>query len=349
MSLGSVNVRDVAALAGVSVGTVSNALNSPDKLAQATLDRVRQAIRELGFVRNESARQLRAGSSRTLGLVVLDVTNPFFTDVARGVEDSANESGIAVFLCNTDERAEKEANYLRLLEEQRVQGILITPVEVVSEGLKELRHRGMPIVLLDSRATDADQCSVSVDDVLGGDLALSHLLQMGHRRICFVGGPFTYKQVQDRFEGATRAIDSSGFEVEFTTLVTPGLNVAAGLAAGAQLVDATPRPTAVFCANDLVALGVLQAVVKHGLRVPQDLAIVGYDDIEFAGAASHPLSSVRQPRQLLGRTAAQLLIEESTSPDTHLHERVTFEPELVVRISSSHKMRPRRGRATTPA
>lgn len=350
MGVGSVNVRDVAALAGVSVGTVSNALNSPDKLAESTLNRVRQAIRELGFVRNESARQLRAGSSRTLGLVVLDVTNPFFTDVARGVEDAANDAGIAVFLCNTDERADKEANYLHLLEEQRVQGILITPVDVVSDGLKALRERGMPIVLLDSRASDTEQCSVSVDDEMGGELALTHLLHMGHRRICFAGGPFTLKQVQDRFDGARRAIDDSGLDdVDFTTLATHGLNVSAGLAAGAELVARSLRPTAAFCANDLVALGVLQAVVKQGLRVPQDLAIVGYDDIEFAGAASHPLSSVRRPRQLLGRTAAQLLIDESTSPVTHVHERVLFEPEIVVRFSSSHKLRARRPRVAATA
>jgi LacI family transcriptional regulator len=146
---GAVSVKDVAALAGVSVGTVSNVLNRPDRVSPETRDRVSAAIATLGFVRNESARHLRAGSSRTVGLVVLDVANPFFTDVARGVEDTASAAGLAVILCNTDEKTAKEDAYLELLEEQRVRGILITPAEAISDRLTELRRSGTPVVLLD--------------------------------------------------------------------------------------------------------------------------------------------------------------------------------------------------------
>ncbi|MFI5953380.1 LacI family DNA-binding transcriptional regulator [Cryptosporangium sp. NPDC051539] len=325
--MATTSIREVAERAGVSVGTVSNVLNRPEAVAPATRERVRRAIEELGFVRNESARHLRAGRSRTLGLVVLDVTNPFFTDVARGVEDAANEAGLAVILCNSDERREKELAYLDLLEEQRVQGVLITPVDIDGERLARLRSRGVPVVLLDRHAGEGDYCSVAVDDVLGGELAAAHLRDLGHERIAYVSGPMSLAQCADRYQGA-----AAGGHLEI--LAGAALNVASGRDAGERLLGLRNPPTAVFCANDLLALGVLQVMVSRGLSVPGDLSIVGYDDIEFAAAAAVPLSSVRQPRHLLGRTAAELLLAEADAPAAHVHRQVRFSPELVVRASS---------------
>jgi LacI family transcriptional regulator len=340
-----VSIREVAALARVSLGTVSNVLNRPDVVAEPTRIRVQAAIKELGFIRNESARQLRAGRSRTIGLVVLDVANPFFTDVARGVEDEASESGLAVILCNSDDQKEKESRYLEVLEEHRVQGILITPVSRADKRLAQLQRRGTPVVLVDSRSPSRGQCSVSVDDVLGGDLAVSHLIEAGHEEIAFVGGPLTTRQVADRRDGALRALDRAGrTPADLHVIETPALNVAAGQRAGAMIAALPPgtRPTGVFCANDLLALGVLQEMTTARIRVPASVAVVGYDDVEFAAAAAVPLSSVRQPRQQLGRAAAQLLIEEALGGGTHRHRQVVFEPDLVVRASS--KGRPRRAR-----
>jgi LacI family transcriptional regulator, galactose operon repressor len=339
------SIREVAAHAGVSVGTVSNVLNRPDIVAEPTRSRVRAAIKQLGFIRNESARQLRAGRSRTIGLVVLDVANPFFTDVARGVEDEASESGLAVILCNSDDQQTKETHYLELLEEHRVQGILITPVSAADDRLARLQQRGTPVVLVDSRSPTRGQCSVSVDDVLGGELAVSHLLEDGHTRIAFVGGPLSIRQVADRRDGALRALDRAGASPDDLYMIeTPALNVAAGQRAGAAIAElpAARRPSAVFCANDLLALGVLQEMTAQRIRVPDSISLIGYDDIDFAAAAAVPLSSVRQPRQLLGRTAAQLLLDEALGEGSHQHRQVVFEPELVVRQSSRAK--PRRAR-----
>ena len=339
------SIREVAAHAGVSVGTVSNVLNRPDIVAEPTRSRVRAAIGQLGFIRNESARQLRAGRSRTIGLVVLDVANPFFTDVARGVEDEASESGLAVILCNSDDQETKETHYLELLEEHRVQGILITPVSADDERLALLQQRGTPVVLVDSRSPARGQCSVSVDDVLGGELAVAHLIGDGHSRIAFVGGPLSIRQVADRREGAVRALERAGLSADdLHMIVTPALNVAAGQGAGAELAElpAAHRPTAVFCANDLLALGVLQEMTAQRIRVPDSITLIGYDDIDFAAAAAVPLSSVRQLRQLLGRTAAQLLLDEALGEGSHQHRQVVFEPELVVRQSSRAKPRPAR-------
>jgi LacI family transcriptional regulator len=340
-----VSIKDVAALAGVSLGTVSNVLNRPEVVSEPTRARVLAAIKELGFIRNESARQLRAGRSRTIGLVVLDVANPFFTDVARGVEDAASEAGLAVILCNSDDQKAKESRYLEVLEEHRVQGILITPVTGADARLARVQRRGTPVVLVDSRSASRGQCSVSVDDVLGGDLAVSHLLEAGHERIAFVGGPLSTRQVADRRDGAFRALERAGRDRgDLHVIDTPALNVAAGQGAGA-IIAALPssgRPTAVFCANDLLALGVLQEMTTHRIPVPDGVAIVGYDDVDFAAAAAVPLSSVRQPRHQLGRAAAQLLIEEALGGGTHRHRQVVFEPDLVVRRSSPG--RPRRAR-----
>jgi len=331
-------MKDVAARAGVSLGTVSNVINRPELVSERMRRRVQAAIDELGFVRNEPARQLRGGGSRTLAYVVLDASNPFFTDVARGVERAADAAGLAVYVCNSAEDSRREAFYLDLLEQQRVEGVLLTPVDADSPHVEALAARGTPVVLVD-RSAGPDLCSVTVDDVLGGDLAVTHLLETGHRRIALVGGPRAIGQVADRITGAELAIARVP-GAELTVLETAALNVAEGRRAGERIagLPALRRPTAAFCANDLLALGLLQQMVRLGLEVPDDLAIVGYDDIDFAEAAAVPLTSVSQPRHLLGRTAAELLLSEARGRGRHEHEQVVFAPELVVRAST--RLRP---------
>ncbi|HET8988390.1 MAG TPA: LacI family DNA-binding transcriptional regulator [Humibacillus sp.] len=332
----SVGVKDVAALAGVSLGTVSNVLNRPDRVSEPTRGKVESAMRDLGFVRNESARQLRAGHSRVVAYVVLDGANPFFTDVAQGVELAAGLADLWLFICNSNNSADRERAYLDLLQQQRVQGILITPVDPDAEHLREVAGRGTPIVVVDRTQQGLDLCSVAVDDVLGGRLAVEHLVDQGHTQVAFIGGPLSIGQVRDRWQGAQQAWSDARLPVDSLHLITTSaLTVAEGRGAGERLAGlaAKRRPTAAFCANDLLALGLLQQTIASGRRVPQDLAIVGYDDIEFASAAAIPLTSVRQPRQELGRTATELVIDEATNPQ-HTHTQVTFTPELVARTST---------------
>lgn len=339
----AVSVKQVAARAGVSLGTVSNVLNRPDNVAPATRQKVLDAIAELGFVRNEAARALRAGRSRSLGLVVLDVGNPFFTDVAAGVEAVADEHGMTIALCNSGESRAREQRHLERLAEQRVQGVLITPVDTDSQQIEQLIGRGIPVVLVDRGATRRARCSVAVDDVEGGRLVGQHLADQGHRRVTFVGGPMDIQQVADRHRGLGEELAAAGARLDLVE--TDALSIGAGRTAAETVLAAaaTRRPTALACANDLLALGVLQAVVSAGVRVPQDIALVGYDDIAFAEAAAVPLTSVRQPRDLLGRTAAELLMEEIEDPQGHRHRQVQFSPELVVRASTEHRRRsPRR-------
>ncbi|MPY79489.1 MAG: LacI family DNA-binding transcriptional regulator [Actinophytocola sp.] len=329
-------VKDVAALAGVSLGTVSNVLNRPDRVNVQTKARVEAAMAELGFVRNESARQLRAGRSNALAYIMLDASNPFFTDVAHGIELAAEAHDLSLFTCNSSNRAERETVYLSRLEEQRVQGILITPVNPDAEALDELPWRGTPVVIVDRTRSANTHCSVAVDDVLGGELAVSHLIELGHDHIAYIGGPNTLGQVRDRRRGAQKALADAGLGPDnLIDITTDALTVEEGRKAGERIAGrpASNRPTSAFCANDMLALGLLQQCVALRMAVPDDLAIVGYDDIDFAAAAAVPLTSVRQPRRELGRRAAELLLAETTDP-SHEHEQVVFTPELVVRGST---------------
>jgi LacI family transcriptional regulator len=329
------DIRRVAELADVSLGTVSNVLNRPHLVSEQTRRKVEQAIAETGFVRNGSARQLRAGRSPLIGLMVLDVANPFFTEVARGVEDAANAAGFIVVLCNTDDSVIKEQRYLQTLEEQRVQGLLITPVSSET-SVQRVRRHGMAVVFLDHPSRSPDLCSVAVDDVFGGELAATHLLAQGHRRISFLHGPATIRQIAERQRGVLRAVKRFGLDSQTSVLniTVSGQNTSEGEASLEVLLASEPRPTAVFCANDLLALGLMRGLAKQGIRVPENIAVVGYDDVDFANVLSPPLTTIRQPKYELGYKAAQLLLEETQHAEHHAHDQVLFQPELLVRESS---------------
>lgn len=336
--MATASIKDVAAAAGVAVGTVSNVLNRPEAVRASTRERVEAAIDELGFVRNDSARQLRAGSSRTIAYLVLDAANPFFTDVYRGIDEAARAEGLCVFLCDSGQDARREDEYLEQLLQQRVRGVCITPVDAHSARLAELVAREMPVVMVDNSPDDVGTqwCSVGVDDVFGGELAAAHLLERGHTRIAYAGSPALAQSV-DRLAGARRAGADAGLSLDaLTVLDTDGMGVGDGRLAAARVlgVPARRRPTAIFCGNDLIALGALQELTQRGVDVPGEVAIVGYDDIDFAAAAAVPLTSVSQPRHRLGRAALKLLLQETGSAHGHVHRHERFEPELVVRAST---------------
>ncbi|HET8913325.1 MAG TPA: substrate-binding domain-containing protein [Ktedonobacteraceae bacterium] len=329
-------IREVAKRAGVSLGTVSNVLNHPELVAPETLQRVQQAIDEIGFVRNGSASQLRSGTSQHIGLIVLDVANPFFTEVARGVEDLANMAGYFVILCNSDDSVDKENHYLHVLEEQRAQGVLITPAQNDASYLQRFRERGIAVVLLDRPSRIKDLCSVAVDDVHGGELAAKHLLEGGHTRIGFVHGPSGIRQIADRRRGVIRAVKMAGLNPEqaIVDIAVRTQSAREGEECVERLLNFENRPTAVFCANDLLALGLMRGLIKCGISIPEDMALVGYDDVEFASVLATPLTSIRQPKYELGRMATELLLDEARNPNSHQHKHIVYQPELIVRESS---------------
>jgi LacI family transcriptional regulator len=334
--MASASVKDVAALAQVSVGTVSNVLNRPEIVAPETVERVMSAMQKLSYVRNEAARQLRLGHSQALGLVTLSGGNPFFTDLATAAEDAAADAGYSVIVGNSNESTTRESGYLNLFEELRVRGVLLSPVGDPARRLRQLRDRGIAAVLVDRVSSDDSFSSVSVDDVAGGALAAAHLIRSGRTRLAFVGGPLQIRQVSDRLTGARQEVEKHP-GVSLEVVPVDALTVLEGRRAGEELVQrsANRRPDAVFAANDLVAVGLLQGLFINGrIRIPEDISLVGYDDIMFASASVVPLTSIRQPSALIGRTGVEILIEEAQDPGLE-PRHVLYQPELVVRGSSS--------------
>jgi len=327
-------IKDVARLAGVAVGTVSNVLNDRPTVRPETRERVLAVIAQLSYVPNATARQLRKGEPTTVGAVVLDLANPFFTEMARGIEDRLSEGGYTLMLASSDEDPERERRYLDLLLRQGVRGLLVTPSGTDTSHLREIRDRGTDVVLLDFVSLELD--SVGVDDVAGGAIAATHLLDGGRTRLALLNGPRTVRQCEERYAGVERAILARELDLESTlteiTMDAAPLTVDIAEAATHALFDQPgPPPDGIVCINDIVALGALQALRARGLSVPGDVAVVGYDDVMFAPMLATPLTSVRQPARQLGWTAADILLSGGERTQSR---HVEFTPELVVRASS---------------
>lgn len=331
----NMSVRDVALRAGVSVGTVSNVLNRPEKVSPKTLERVKGVIEEIGFVPNDAARQLRTGRSSSVGLIVLDIGNPFFAEVSRGAEERAAKEGLTVLLGNSDQNNTREWMHIEHFDQQRLKGILLSPVSDESMVLVERIRGRTPVVVVDREPVGGSISSVSVDDHAGGELAARHLLESGRKRISFVGGSPRLAQVHDRLRGVKDVMVHFP-DAHLSVHHTDALGIAEGSRVGEVIArfDSADRPDAIIAVNDLIAIGLLQALMAAGVRVPEDLAIVGYDDIEFASAAVVPLSSVRQPAREIGYAAMDLLLDEESQRGAV--RKILFQPELIPRGSSAY-------------
>jgi LacI family transcriptional regulator len=326
-------MADVARHAGVALGTVSNTLNNPDKVAEATRRRVLASIAELGFVRNDAARSLAAGSSSTVGLVLADLDNSFFVDIARGAESILRQHGMNLLIANTDVDPAREQRNLELFEESRVAGILIAPTPWVPGRLPAIRST--PLVYVNAEAADPSYSAVVVDERRGGYLAARHLIDLGCTRLAFVGGPFLLNAVSARRQGAHQAVaEATGVTIE--TLETRGINIRHGRQAAREILElGAGRFDGLVAASDLLAIGCVQVFDgQPGFEVPGDIAITGYDNNHFASESATPVSTIAQPGEEMGRVAAQLLINQITEPETSMSRTVTLEPHLIARRST---------------
>ncbi|MFE4727697.1 LacI family DNA-binding transcriptional regulator [Microbacterium sp. NPDC056736] len=331
-----VGIRDVAERAGVSISTVSNALNRPHMVSERLVARVRSAADQLGYVPLQAAQALRAGRSGLLGMTVINIANPFFADMVAGAEDAASAAGLRVLVGNSSDDIAKERDHLELFERVQVEGALVSPFGPLAPWLDRLRGRGIPVVLVDAVDDAGELPSVSFDDVAGGRLAAEHLLATGRRRLAFVGARQAVRQVRERLEGARQAVAACpGATIE--PIWTERTTSARGLAFGEQLAARPPaeRPDGLVASNDHLAIGLVHGLIAGGVRVPEDVAVVGYDDIEFAAIAAVPLTSVRQPAREMGRTAAEMLLARISGTAGLDLTDVVYQPELIVRASTA--------------
>lgn len=330
------SIGDVARHAGVALGTVSNALNNPDKLAPSTLHKVQAAMEELGFVRNRLATSLAAGTGDLIGFVIVDIGNSLFVDIARGAEHAAKEQDFKLMLANSDVDLERQDAYLKLFDESRVSGVLLAPLDAPLDGAGIVRSHGRPVVLVNWPGQENESCGVTVDEELGGYLAAKHLIEQGCRSLLFAGGPLGLTAVRERLIGAQRAIRESDVPVRFELLETERLTVPAGLEVGRALArrSTSERPDGIFAAADALAAGCAQALLFAGISIPGNVAIIGYDDNHFTADHVVPISTVGQPGPEMGRIALELLIDEIRNP-RHRHKTVTLQPALITRASTA--------------
>lgn len=301
------------------------------------------AMRKLDVIRHDLTYPLRIGRSTVVGALVYDLNNPFWGEILRGATDRLAEDGCTLMVCSTNARPETEARHLRMLEGQGVRGIIAVPARSDARELAAVHDRGTPTVLFDQ--SNEDLCSVAADDVRGGELAASHIIEMGHRRIAFLNGPAYLRPCADRRTGVLRAFRRAGLDPDTHLTIIPIMEP--GAANGERildgLLDRDHPPTAVICDSDVLALGVLRGLRRRDMVCPRDLAVVGYDDVEFAAELSTPLTSVQQPAYHMGRAAAELLMAEDecaangtdTTAHPHEHRQIRFRPHLIIRASSA--------------
>lgn len=328
-----VTMADVAREAGVSLMTVSRVVNNKGEVSPATRRRVQGVIQRLGYRPSDIARSLATKRTGTIGLIVPDNANPFFSEVARAAEQVAYATNYSIFLANTDEDPQRELDVLQSFDEKRVDGVLLCSSRLDDEDLRAALERHSAIVLVNRRLNGTPVSVVLIDDEVGGRIATEHLLHAGHRTIGFLAGPPTSYSGQQRHAGYRRALEDAGLPYNAALVRNCAPEVCGGQEAARALLTAHSEVTALFCYNDLVAVGVLQTCEELGIRVPETLAIVGFDDIPLAGLVMPALTTCRVPRDELGSRAMQSLLDQINGYRVESVE-IIVRPQLVVRASA---------------
>ncbi|MCC7368684.1 MAG: LacI family DNA-binding transcriptional regulator [Chloroflexi bacterium] len=329
-----VTIRDVAAKSGVSANTVSRVLNGKQDVSPVTRERVQAVIDELGFRPNNLARSLLRRQSHTIGHVVTDCTNPNTAQQIRAIQDVTTREGYSVVLFDTNERADRQTQSLHLLEGQVVDGIILTPARSEDDGLAKFVGRGNRLVLLNRDVPGLDVDRVMIDNRAGARAAIEHLIELGHRRIAYITGRPEISTVSERLAGYQDALAAHGITLDPHLVCRVEIDVEAATEATGKLLGRRRRPTAIFAYNDLMAVGALVAIRAAGLRVPEDISLVGHDDILYAPYLQVPLTTVAQPTREMAETAARLLVARVRG-DTAPHRRIVLPPRLVVRASTA--------------
>lgn len=334
-----ISIADIAKVAGVSHTTVSRALRGSPLISEGTRERIQRLAGEMGYTPNAIAQSLQRRRTSTIGLVVTSIADPFLSDVVKGVEEVARAAGFSVLLSTTHNDPEQEMAVIETFHRRRVDGILVASSRITSEYKKRLDHIRVPTVLINSQDDSQDELLhwVAVDDRVGAQLAVEHLLQLGHRSIGYIGISSRPRSNRQRLQGYQSALAAAGIPSRASwVVITPTTeasheeDVAAGQASLPCLLDA--EVTAVFCYNDMIAIGVLTACQEQGIAVPQELSVIGFDDIRMASYVTPPLTTIHQPKVELGRLATQVMLDLLNNCPGRNH---VLQPTLISRASTA--------------
>ncbi|MEW5785751.1 MAG: LacI family DNA-binding transcriptional regulator [Bacillota bacterium] len=328
----SVTIKDVAKIAGVSYATVSRALNGHPEINANTKQRIVQIAKEMGYSPNAIARGLVKKNTNMIGLLVPDIRNPYFPEVARGVEDFANSEGINVFLCNTNWEEKKEIIYIKALREKRVEGLIIAPVTAVSHQRIKEENLKIPVVYIGSKSEDDNENFVILDNFKAAFTATEYLIGLGHDNIAFVGGFESSISNTDRVRGYREALKKHNLEKEINLVKSSSFKRESGYAIALEFINEGRVPSGILAANDIIALGVIEAFENNGYTVPEDISVIGFDDISFASLPKINLTTIAQPKYQMGAAAAQMLVQMiGSSGNKEIMNHYIVEPELIIR------------------
>ncbi|SJN56886.1 HTH-type transcriptional repressor PurR [Vibrio ruber DSM 16370] len=324
-------IKDVARLAGVSTTTVSHVINKTRFVAETTQEKVMEAVKTLNYAPSAVARSLKCNSTRTIGMLVTQSTNPFFSEVIDGVESYCYRQGYTLILCNTGGLYEKQRDYIRMLAEKRVDGILVMCSDLTAELWEMLEaYSDIPKVIMDWGPENSQADKIIDNSEEGGYLATKYLIDKGHRRIACLSGHLAKAACQERIQGFRRAMAEASLTPNEDWILEGNFECDTAVLAADKIIVMDEQPTAVFCFNDTMALGLISRLQQRGIKVPEDISVIGYDNIEISEYFSPPLTTVHQPKRRVGKNAFEILLERIKSKE---HERRTFEmhPEIVER------------------
>ena len=325
-------IKDVAALAGISYTTVSHVVNNTRPVSQEVRVKVEAAIKSLDYVPSAVARSLKAKTTATIGLLVPNSLNPYFAELARGIEDYCERNGYCVILCNSDDNPDKQRSYLRVLLEKRIDGLIVASAGGDSGLVQGLAGVKTPMVIVDRGLEGVDADLVRIDHEYGAYLATRHLLELGHRDIATIGGPATTSVAQMRQAGFRRALKEAGITASPSRMLESDFTSTGGYNAAAMLLESNP-PSAIFAGNDMIGIGVLRAAAERNVRVPSQLSVIGFDDIQMSRYVYPALTTVGQSILQLGEMAAEVLLRRIATPDLATDQRIVT-PSIVLREST---------------
>ena len=325
-------IRDVAKLAEVHPSTVSRVINGDSRISEKTKNKVLLIIKKLGYTPNAIARGLKTKRTFTLGMLIPDITNPFFAEIARGVEDAANENGFNIILCNSDDKLKKERTYLDILKEKRVDGLILGTAHTRDKSILKLEKNNFPYILVSRNIEGLDKNCIIIDDIAGGMMATEYLIKLGHHRIAHISGPLKTRSGLNRLKGYQLALKKHKIEYNDELVGEGDFRIKGGYQVMKRFLKLTKPPTAIFAANDLLALGAMQAIQKKNFHIPEDFSVIGFNDIELASFVYPPLTTIRQPMQKMGALAVKMLLKIIEEGEFN-QKKVMLKPKLIIRES----------------